>query len=171
LIKEHLIFFTKTAPHIGNQIGSNIQNIGDKVAGVGRQAGNFLETNSAILGDVAGGVAMATGYGAPLGASLISAGNIGQQMGQRLKQGSQEIRDVSNRTGGLIRSQIQNASNQAMMEKNNISNQIKNNVGALNSQVGMAKQQMQQTINYAKNQAISGLIGITDSVEDPFSFH
>ena len=83
-------FFTKTAPDIGNKIGSNIQNIGDKVAGVGRQAGNFLEKNSAILGDVAGGVAIASGFGAPLGASLIGAGNIGAQMGQRLKQGSQQ---------------------------------------------------------------------------------
>ena len=76
-------FFTKTAPDFGNKIGSNIQNIGDKVAGVGRQAGNFLEKNSAILGDVAGSAAMASGFGAPLGASIISAGNIGQQMGQR----------------------------------------------------------------------------------------
>ena len=56
-------FFNKTAPNIGNKIGSNIQNIGDKVAGVGRQAGNFLEKNSAILGDVAGGVAIASGLG------------------------------------------------------------------------------------------------------------
>ena len=40
------------------------------------------------MGDVAGGVAIASGFGAPLGASLVSAGNIGQQMGQRLKQGS-----------------------------------------------------------------------------------
>lgn len=145
-------FFTKTAPDFGNKIGSNIQNIGDKVAGVGRQAGNFLEKNSAILGDVAGSAAMASGFGAPLGASIISAGNIGQQLGQRLKQGSQEIQDASNRTGSLIRSQVQNASNQAMMAKGQLSNQIKNNVGALNSQIGMAKQQMQQTINNANNQ-------------------
>jgi gas vesicle protein len=120
--------------------------IGDKVAGVGQQAGNFLEKNSAILGDVAGSAAMATGFGAPIGASLISAGNIGQQMGQRLKQGSQEIRDASNRVGNLVQSQLNNASNQAFMAKNNISNQIKNKFGALNSQVGMSKQQMQQAI-------------------------
>ena len=145
-------FFTKTAPDIGNKIGSNIQNIGDKVAGVGRQAGNYLEKNSAILGDVAGSAAIASGFGAPLGASIISAGNVGQQLGQRLKQGSQEIRDVSNRTGSLVRSQVQNASNQAMMAKGQLSDQIKNNVGALNSQVGMAKQQMQQAIGNANNQ-------------------
>jgi gas vesicle protein len=95
---------------------------------------------------------MASGFGAPLGASIISAGNIGQQMGQRLKQGSQEIQDASNRTGSLVRSQVQNASNQAMMAKGQLSNQIKNNVGALNSQVGMAKQQMQQAIGNANNQ-------------------
>jgi hypothetical protein len=138
-------FFTKAAPHIGNQIGSNIQNIGDKVSGVGRQAGNFLEKNSAILGDIAGGVAMATGYGAPLSFSLISAGNIGQRMGQRLKQGSQDLRNVSNRTGNLIQSQVQNTSNKAMNLKNNLSNQI-------NSNIGMARQQMQQAIGNANNQ-------------------
>ena len=55
-----------------------------------------------------------------------------------------------------------------MMEKNNISNQIKNNVGALNSQVGMAKQQMQQAINNAKSQAMSGLSNMTNSVDDDF---
>ncbi len=78
-------FFTKTASNIAKKVSSSIQNIGDKVAGVGRQAGNFLEKNSAILGDVAGGVAIPSGFGAPLGASLVSAGNIGQQMGRRLK--------------------------------------------------------------------------------------
>ena len=138
------------AKSLGNKVSSNIVNIGDKVAGVGRQAGNFLEKNSAILGDVAGSAAMATGFGAPLGASIISAGNIGAQMGQRLKQGSQEIRDASNRTGSLLQSQVQNATNKAMMAKSNLSNQ-------LNSNIGMAKQQMQDTINNAKSQAMSGL--------------
>ena len=99
-------FFTKTAPNIGSQISSKIQNVGDKVAGVGQQAGNFLEKNSAILGDEAGSAAMASCFGAPSGALIISAGNIGQQMGQRLNQGSQEIQDASNRTGSLIRSQV-----------------------------------------------------------------
>ena len=156
-------FFNKTVPNIGNKIGSNIQNISDKVAGVGRQAGNFLEKNSAILGDVAGGVAMASGFGAPLGASLIGAGNIGAQMGQRLKQGSQEIRDVSNRTGNLIQSQVQNASNKAMNLKSKLSNQI-------NSNIGMAKQQMQQAVNNANNQVNSRLSGLTDSLNN-VSFH
>ena len=138
------------AKSLGTKISSNIQNIGDKVAGVGMKAGNFLEKNSAILGDVAGSAAIASGFGAPLGASMISAGNIGQQMGQRLKQGSQEIRDASNRTGSLLNSQVQNATNRAMMAKSNFSNQ-------LNSNIGMAKQQMQDTINNAKSQAMSGL--------------
>ena len=138
------------AKSLGTKISSNIQNIGDKVAGVGMKAGNFLEKNSAILGDVAGSAAIASGFGAPLGASIISAGNIGQQMGQRLKQGSQEIRDASNRTGSLLNSQVQNATNKAMMAKSNFSNQ-------LNSNIGMAKQQMQDTINNAKSQAMTGL--------------
>ena len=56
------------------------------------------------------------------------------------------------------------------MAKNNISNQIKNNVGALNSQVGMAKQQMQQTINNAKSQAMSGFSDMPNSIDNP-SFH
>jgi hypothetical protein len=39
-----------------------------------------------------------------------------------------------------------------MMAKGQLSNQIKNKVGALNSQVGMAKQQMQQAIGNTNNQ-------------------
>ena len=152
-------FFTKTAPNIGAKISSNIQNIGDKVAGVGRQAGNFLEKNSAILGDVAGSAAIASGFGAPLGASIISAGNIGAQMGQRLKMGSQEIRDASNRTGSLIQSQIQNASDKAMMAKNNLSNQI-------NSKIGMAQQQALQ----ARSAALSGLNNISNTIQNE-TFH
>ena len=104
------------------------------------------------MGDVAGSAAIASGFGAPLGASIISAGNIGANLGSRLKQGSSEIKDASNRTGSLVRSQIQNASNQAMMNKNNLSNQIKNKVNALNSQVGMARQQVQTAIGNANNQ-------------------
>ena len=141
--------FSKTKS-VGNKVSSNIVNIGDKVAGVGRQAGNFLEKNSAILGDVAGSAAMATGFGAPLGSSIISVGNIGAQMEQRLKQGSQEIRNASYRTGSLLQSQIQNATNIAMMAKSNFSNQ-------LNSNIGTAKQEMQDTINNAKSQAMTGL--------------
>jgi len=64
-------FFTETAPDFGNKIGSNIQNMGDKVAGVGRQAGNFLEKNSAILGDVAGLAAIVSGLGTSSGAFII----------------------------------------------------------------------------------------------------
>ena len=161
LTREQVIFLLKPLLILLIKLVQKYKKIGDKVAGVGQQAGNFLEKNSAILGDVAGSAAMATGFGAPIGASLISAGNIGQQMGQRLKQGSQEIRDASNRVGNLVQSQLNNASNQAFMAKNNISNQIKNNVGALNSQVGMSKQQMQQAIGKVNN----------DLLEFPAGFH
>ena len=115
--------------------------------------------NSAILGDVAGSAAIASGFGAPLGASIISVGNIGAQMGQRLKQGSQEIRDASNRTGSLIRSQVQNASDKAMMAKSNLSNQI-------NSKIGMAQQQALQ----ARSAALSGLNNVSNSIQNE-SFH
>ena len=67
-------------------------------------------------------------------------------MGQRLKQGSQEIRDASNRVGNLVQSQIQNAFNQAMMAKGQLSNKIKSKVGALISQIGMARQEMQNLL-------------------------
>ena len=95
---------------------------------------------------------MASGFGAPLSASMISAGNIGSQLEQRLKQGSSEIQDASNRTGSLVRSQIQNAANQAMINKGQLTSQIKNKVNALNSQVGMAKQQVQQSISNQMNE-------------------
>ena len=110
---------------------------------------------------MAGDVAMASGFGAPLGASLISAGNIGQQMGQRLIQGSQEIRDASNRTGSLLQSQVQNASNKGMNLKNNLTNQI-------NSNIGMAKQQMQQAIGNANNQVNDAALSYIHSTH---SFH
>ena len=98
-------------------------------------------------------------------------------MGQRLKQGSEAIRDASNRTGSLIRSQVQNASNQALMAKNNISKQIKNNVGALNSQVGMARHQMQQAIGNANiqvgmaKQHMQQAMSMYDPVAFPAGFH
>jgi polyhydroxyalkanoate synthesis regulator phasin len=138
-------FFTKSAPAFGNKISSNLENVGDKVAGVGRQAGNFLEKNSRLIGQSAGDLAAMAG--APeLSQQFVQAGNMGKEMGQRLKQGSTAIRDASNRTGSLVRSQIQNVSDKAMMAKSNLSNQI-------NSKIGMAQQQALQ----ARSQAMSGL--------------
>ena len=64
-----------------------------------------------------------------------------------MRQGSQEIRDSSNRTDNLIQSQVQNASNKAMMLKSDLSNQI-------NRKIGMAQQQVQ----HARSQALSGLV-------------
>ena len=71
-------------------------------------------------------------------------------MGQRLKQGSQQLKDASNRTGSLIQSQVQNASNKAMNLKINLSNQI-------NSNISMARQPMQSAINNVNNEAPMGL--------------
>ena len=151
-------FFTKTAPNIGNKISSNIQNIGDKAAGVGRQVGNFLEKNSAMIGQSAGDLAATTGN-PELSQQFVQAGNVGKDFGQRLKQGSEAIRDASNRTGSLIRSQVQNASDKAMMMKSNLSNQI-------NSKIGMAQQQALQ----ARSQALSGLNNIPHSIQNEY-FH
>lgn len=133
------------ATSFGNKVGSNLENVGDKVAGVGRQAGNFLEKNSRMIGQSAGDLAAMAG--APeLSQQFVQAGNVGRDFGQKLKQGSQEIREASNRTGSLVRSQVQNASDKAMSLKKNLSNQI-------NSNIGMAKQQVLQ----ARSQAMSGL--------------
>ena len=136
-------FFTKTLPGIGKKISTGIQTAGDKIAGAGNQVGNFLEKKSAILGDIGGAIGMATGNPA-MGASLSSMGNIGQRMGQSLKQGSNVIQNSSNRVGNLVQSQINNASNKALMSKNNLSGQIQSKAIALNSKVGMAQQQVQQ---------------------------
>ena len=84
---------------------------------------------------------------------------MGKEMGQRLKQGSEQIRDASNRTGSLIRSQVQNSSDKAMMLKNTLSNQI-------NSKIGMAQQQVLQ----ARSQAMSNLNNIPRSIQME-SFH
>ena len=146
-------FFTKTAPNIGNKISSNIQNIGDKAAGVGRQVGIFLEKNSAMIGQSAGDLAAMTGY-PELSQQFVQAGNVGKDFGQRLKQGSEAIRDASNKSGSLIRSQVQNASNKAMMAKSNLTNQI-------NFKIGMAQQQALQ----ARSQALSGLNNMSNSIQ------
>ena len=144
------------AKNFGTKVGSNLENVGDKVAGVGRQAGNFLEKNSRMIGQSAGDIAAMAG--APeLSQQFVQAGNMGKEMGQRLKQGSQAIRDASNRTGSLIRSQVQNASDKAMMAKSNLSNQI-------NSKIGMAQQQALQ----ARSQALSGLNNMTESINPSF---
>ena len=103
-------FFTKTLPTVGKKISSGIQTVGDKIAGAGNQVGNFLEKKSAILGDIGGAIGMASGNPA-MGASLLSMGNVGQKLGQSLKQGSSVIQDSSNRVGSLVQSQINNASN------------------------------------------------------------
>jgi len=145
-------FFTKTAPNIGNKISSKLENVGDKVAGVGRQAGNFLEKNSRLIGTSAGDLAAMAG--APeLSQQFVQAGNVGKDFGQKLKEGSAAIRDASNRTGSLVRSQVQNASDKAMMAKSNLANQI-------NSKVGMAQQQVLQ----ARSQAMSGLNNNLNSI-------
>jgi predicted PurR-regulated permease PerM len=144
------------AKSFGNKVGSNIENVGDKVAGVGRQAGNFLEKNSRMIGQTAGDLAAMAG--APeMSQQFVQAGNMGKEMGQRLKQGSEAIRDASNRTGSLVRSQVQNASDKAMMAKSNLSNQI-------NSKIGMAQQQALQ----ARSQALSGLNNMTESINPSF---
>ena len=144
------------AKNFGTKVGSNLENVGDKVAGVGRQAGNFLEKNLRMIGQSAGDIAAMAG--APeLSQQFVQAGNMGKEMGQRLKQGSQAIRDASNRTGSLIRSQVQNASDKAMMAKSNLSNQI-------NSKIGMAQQQALQ----ARSQALSGLNNMTESINPSF---
>ena len=144
------------AKNFGTKVGSNLENVGDKVAGIGRQAGNFLEKNSRMIGQSAGDIAAMAG--APeLSQQFVQAGNMGKEMGQRLKQGSQAIRDASNRTGSLIRSQVQNASDKAMMAKSNLSNQI-------NSKIGMAQQQALQ----ARSQALSGLNNMTESINPSF---
>ena len=144
------------AKSFGTKVGSNLENVGDKVAGVGRQAGNFLEKNSRMIGQSAGDIAAMAG--APeLSQQFVQAGNMGKEMGQRLKQGSQAIRDASNKTGSLIRSQVQNASDKAMMAKSNLSNQI-------NSKIGMAQQQALQ----ARSQALSGLNNMTESINPSF---
>ena len=152
-------FFTKTAPNIGNKISSNIQNIGDKAVGVGRQVGNFLEKNSAMIGQSAGDLAAAMTGNPELSQQFVQAGNVGKDFGLRLKQGSEAVRDAFNRTGCLIRSQVQNASDKAMMAKSNLSNQI-------NSKIGMAQQQALS----ARSQALSGLNNMSNSIQNE-TFH
>ena len=111
-----------------------------------------------MIGQSAGDLAAMTGN-PELSQQFVQAGNVGKDFGQRLKQGSEAIRDASNKTGSLIRSQVQNASNKAMMAKSNLTNQI-------NSKIGMAQQQALS----ARSQALSGLNNMSNSIQME-SFH
>jgi hypothetical protein len=66
---------------------------------------------------------------------------MGQRFGSDLKRDASQVQNTANRVSALIQASANNAASQAVMAKNNISNQIKSNVAALNPNIGMAKQQ------------------------------
>ena len=86
-------FFKKTVPHLAHKIGDGINEAGGAVAGVGKKVGNFLEKNSAILGDIGAGLSMAVGQ-PELAALSMSAGQMGQDLGSQVNRGSKAIKTI-----------------------------------------------------------------------------
>jgi len=111
-----------------------------------KKAGNFIEKNAGLIGTGLAGAAMASGVGASIGAALMAGEIAGQKLGSDLKHGAGQIRRGVNQIADQTRIQglnLQKQGNQA----------IKQNLQALSSNVGFAKQQAQQAINNAVNES------------------
>eukprot|EP01040_Poterioochromonas_malhamensis_P013987 gene13987-15447_t len=158
--------------------GGAFEDAGDWVADTGKKVGNALEKYSGDIAMGAGlagsGLLMATGAGLPaagalMGASL-AAGNTAQQLGSKIKQGSQQLSNVQNqvvrafdKTGGAVNNAINSVKAGANNLQNNVRQQYNNNLQALNSNVGMARQQAQSAISNAMNNAKAQSNALVDS--------
>lgn len=144
-------FFKKLPDDVSNvagKVGDGLTTAGDKIAGVAKQTGNFLEKNSAILADAGAGVAVALGQ-PELAPAILAAGNSGAMLGQRLKQGGTTAQSSLNRLAQMQQTQA-----------NNVANKVSNmGMGALG--------QARTTVNDANNSltnlanATSGLNNLT----------
>jgi len=135
-------FFTKTVPDSAKKVGGAFEDFGNKTLDGMKQAGNFLEKNAGLIGDGLGAVAMASGIGAPIGAALIAGGNANQQIGSNMKTLQSQIRRDVN-------TMADQAKQQGLSLQNHGKQAIQQNLQALNSNVGFAKQQAQQAIKNA----------------------
>lgn len=139
-------FFKKTVPNLANKAGDGIVDAGNQVAGAGKKVGNFLEKNSAVLGDVAGGLAMVAGQ-PELAALAIGAGNAGQNLGRQVSRGSRAVQRVSNVASGKINlgaNQVSNVGNTqlglARGKITNAGNKINNTFNGVSGQLNKLNQ-------------------------------
>lgn len=132
-------FFKKTVPHLAHKVGDGISNAGNQVAGVGKKVGNFLEKNSAILGDVGAGLAMVAGQ-PELAGLAMSAGQIGQDIGSQVNRGSNAVQQYSNIASGKINRGANKASNVAMNKIGSARANITNKFNGVSGQINKLNQ-------------------------------
>lgn len=110
--------------HISNQVGNGITSAGDQIAGVAKQVGNVLEKNSGLIADGVAGVAMAMGQ-PEISAGVLSLGGMGQQLGQRLKQGGTTLQGQTNNLAQIQNKTVNNMAGQASTLGLNGLNQVR----------------------------------------------
>jgi hypothetical protein len=135
-------FFKKTLGDVAHKVGHGIVDAGGAVAGVGKKVGNFLEKNSAILGDVGAGLAMAVGQ-PELAGLAMSAGQMGQELGSQVNRGSKAIKNYSN------------------VASNAVNNTQRRFSSVANQKLGIARDQIRGAGNRIGNkvQEVSGQLG------------
>jgi len=142
-------FFHKVDSGANNafkKIGNGIQTAGNivdhkiinPVAGAGSQVGNFLEKNAGKIANVASMVAP------EFAPEIMAAGSTAQRLGGQLKQGSSQVKQLSQM--GQVRlnsgvngfsNAISGAINQGNSTSQNMINQTKNNVNGLLNQANI----------------------------------
>ena len=148
-------FFKKTIPNAAKKVGGQLDQAGDWVVDTSRKVGNTLEKFSDDIAMGAGlagsGLLYATGYGAPAAAALMSAslaaGNTAKQLGSKVKQGSNALQSIQDKTTGFANKTANTIRDKGLDLQNHAKSEYNKNLQALNSNIGMAKQQANADIN------------------------
>jgi hypothetical protein len=147
-------FFKKTVPDIAGKANNALQTAGDKIAGAGKQVGNFLEKNAGVISDVVAGGLYATGFGVPLATAVLAGGNTLQQVGSRVKQGSQQAQQGLNTLGQLTQSQANSLSNKGQA----LQGQIKSQASQMASQASQQANQLKASAINSANNALANTV-------------
>ena len=84
-----------------NEAGDFAENAVDKVAGVGKQVGNFLEKNAGNIALAGSALASASGVGAGYAPAILAGGASVQQMGSRMRYASQNTQRIKNQINSV----------------------------------------------------------------------
>ena len=147
-------FFKKTVPDIAGKASNALQNAGNQIAGAGKQVGNFLEKNAGAISDVAAAGLYATGFGAPLATAVLAAGNTAQQVGGRIKQGSQQAQSGLNTLANITQSQANSLTNKGQA----LQGQIRSQASQMASQASQQANQLKASAITSANNALANTI-------------
>lgn len=142
-------FFHKTVPGIAKKVGGGLEQAGGVINTGLRKVGNTLEKNSAILGDVGAGLAMALGQ-PELAAISLTAGNAGQQLGSNIKS---------------VRGRVNNAVSTAQSQINRGVNKSQSMVGDVRGRVGTGLGSLDNRLNMARDAVRSYNSGMSQSIQ------